>query len=190
MKKNVLFAFLLLTFLGFSQTDDDSKKTTFGFRAGLNLTDLTIRSNYFPNDNGDGTYATITLYGSFYSNFRLNKRLSLQPELGVTYSDDLIFVEIPLYLNYDFSNKFTAFLGPKYSYLANENFSTSSSNLLFTTRSAFSLDLGVRYNFTSKLFIDTIFSVPITTQKQTNFDNFGTIDYYRTELRIGLGYRF
>lgn len=185
MKKNVLFAFLFVTVLSFSQTDD-SKKTTFGFRAGLNLSNLTIRSSYFPNDNGDGTYATATLYGSFYSNFRLNNKLSLQPELGVTYSDDLIFVEVPLYLNYDFSNKFTAFIGPKYSYLANENY----NNSIFTTRSSFSLDLGVRYNFSSKLFIDALYSFPITTQKQTYFDNFNTLEYSRREIRIGLGYRF
>lgn len=186
MKKNVLFAFLFVTFLSFSQTYDDSKKTTFGFRAGLNLSDLTIQSHYSNSNNGDGTYATTTLYGSFYSNFRLNNKLSLQPELGVTYSDDLIFVEVPLFLNYDFSNKFTGFIGPKYSYLANENY----NNALFTTRSSFSLDLGVRYKFTTKLFIDATFSFPLTTQKQTYFNNFNTVEYSRSELRIGVGYRF
>ena len=185
MKRKVLFAFLFVTFVGLSQTDHDSKKTTFGFRAGLNLSDLTILSSYY-NNEGDGTYATTTLYGIFYSNFRLNNRLSLQPELGFTYSEDLIFVEVPLFLNYDFSNKFTGFMGPKYSYLTNENY----NNSLFTTRSSFSVDLGVRYKFISKFFIDATFSFPLTTQKQTYFNNFNTVRYSRNELRFGVGYRF
>ncbi|PKP18688.1 MAG: hypothetical protein CVU07_01420 [Bacteroidetes bacterium HGW-Bacteroidetes-23] len=185
MKINLLFVVLFLSTIAFSQSDDVSK-TTYGVRAGLNMTDLKIQSNIFPNNNGDGTYATTTIYGSFFANFKLNNKLNLQPELGLTFSDDLIFVEVPLFLNYDFSNKFIGFIGPKYSYLTNENY----NNALFSTRSSFSIDLGLRYNLTSKLFLDASYSMPLTTQKQTYFTPFNTVEYSRTEIRFGLGYRF
>lgn len=187
MRHTFTYFFLFLVFTSYSQTEEP-KKSTFGVRAGINMSSLSINPHItFSNNNyGDGTYATSTIYGSFFSNFKLNERLSLQPEIGATYSDDLIFVEVPLFLNYDFSNKFTGFFGPKYSYLANGNY----NNALFTTRSSFALDLGIRYNITKKLFIDASCSVHLTSQKQTYFEPFNTVEYYRNELRFGLGYRF
>lgn len=185
MKRLIYVVFLILNSIVYSQIEE-VPKTTFGVRAGINMTDLKIQSNIFPNSNGDGTYATTTLFGSFFTNFKLNQKLSLQPELGLTFSDDLIFVEVPLFVNYEFSKKITSFIGPKYSYLANENY----NDALFTTRSSFSVDLGLRYNITSKFFIDATYSLPLTTQKQTYFTPFNTVQYSRTELRLGVGYRF
>lgn len=184
------FFFLFLLFLvysTYSQTEDP-RNTTFGFRLGINSSTLSIEPHMNTNNNdfGAGKYGTTTLYGSFFSNFKITPKLSLQPELGLTYSDDLFFVEVPLFLNYDFSNKFTGFIGPKYSYLTNANY----NNALFSTRSSFALDLGLRYNITPKWFLDASYSLHLTSQKQTYFTPFNTIEYYRSEFRIGIGYRF
>jgi opacity protein-like surface antigen len=185
MKKNIYVVFLVFSSIIYSQSED-IPKISFGVRAGINLTNLKIQSNFFPNNNGDGTYATTTLFGSFFTNFKINQKLSLQPELGLTFSDDLIFVEVPFFVNYEFSKKITGFIGPKYSYLVNGDY----NDALFTTRSAFSIDLGSRYNVTSKFFIDATYSLPLTTQKQTFFTPLSTVQYSRTELRLGAGYRF
>jgi opacity protein-like surface antigen len=72
------------------------------------------------------------------------------------------------------------------SYLTDENYYRA----IFNTRSAFSFDLGFRYNLTKRLFLDATYVLPLTSQKQTNLQTFNTTEYSRQEIRIGLGYRF
>lgn len=183
--KNIYFILLIVTtFVGYSQEGKSSKKDSYGFRMGFNFTDLKIHSD--PISEEDGIYATGTFYAGFYGNFLLHKELSLQPELSLTFSDDIIFVEVPVYLNYNLNNKFIVFLGPKISYLADENYNKS----FFATRSAFNFDLGARYWITNKLFIDGIFSLALTSQKKIYLETFETTSYSRNEKRLGLGYKF
>lgn len=187
MKKNFsLFIVLLSTIIQAQTKDPKTEKITFGFRAGLNLTDLKLNPNSSEFADQEGIYATTTMYGGFFTNFPLNSKISLQPELALAYSDDNFFVEIPLYFNYNFTPKIVGFAGPKISYITESNF----NDAIFTTRSAFSFDLGARYWILSKLFVDGTYSLPLTTQKQTYFNPISTVEYSRTELRFGVGYQF
>lgn len=184
MKRTLLLWAVFNAIFVFGQTDHPPKKK-FGFRAGVNMTDLKIYSyNYY--DPANGIYATTTAYGSFFGDFRLSDRLSLQPELGLTFSDDMTFVEVPVYLNYHFSDKLIGFFGPKMSYLTDQNYYRS----IFNTRSAFSFDIGLRYNITKRFFLDATYVLPLSSQKQTHLQTFNTTEYSRQEIRFGLGYRF
>ena len=107
MKKTIILFGLLFSVIGYSQ--EDTSKTTFGIKAGLNFTN----SYDFSKIRGfEVISASTTAFGGFYANFPLTEKLSIQPELLLSYSEDYIFVDVPLHLNYKLG-KMDLIFGPK-----------------------------------------------------------------------------
>ena len=185
MKKTIILFGLLFSVIGYSQ--EDNPKTTFGFKAGVNFSNLHYDFGAAETKNQDiFVISSTNAFGGFYANFPLNEKLSIQPELLASYSEDFIFAEIPLHLNYKLGKKLDLVFGPKMSYIVDEE----HGNTFFSTRSAVSFDVGLKYWLTSKLSLEAIYSLGITSQKEHSISDLQRNKYYRNEFRVSLGYRF
>lgn len=184
MKKTIILFGLLFSVIGYSQ--EDTPKTTFGIKAGLNFSNLYAYSKIGGYTVRDNIIPTTNAFGGFYANFPLTEKLSIQPELLVSYAEDFIFVEVPLHLNYKIGKKLDLVFGPKMNYLADE----AIGNSIYSTRSAISFDAGLKYWLTKRVSLEALYSQGITSHKENNLLSLEKSNYYRNEYRVSLGYRF
>jgi hypothetical protein len=107
----------------------------------------------------DGTktgYRGTELYGSFFSDIRLMKLISLENELLFSWTDDYHFIEFPIHLKYHFTTKWKAFAGPKLDFIADNDNEPFESRYKFRNFGV-SGELGLQYYFTGHFFTDTVF---------------------------------
>jgi len=124
MKKVILL--LAAGFIGLSamaQTKTAAKTTTFGIRAGVNL-------STFGGDDADDVKSKIGLNAGVYANILISNGFSIQPELaysqlGCKFEDGgdiryaLDYITLPVLAKYDFSNSgFSLYAGPQIGFLA------------------------------------------------------------------------
>ncbi|WP_053992437.1 outer membrane beta-barrel protein [Mangrovimonas sp. TPBH4] len=177
------FIFLFSLFLGLTQFTFSQEKsqdyqlhtTTFGFKAGLN------QSFIVPGHYSIDGYQGLELYGGFFSETRLTERWSFQNELVFSYTDEYLFLEIPLVMKYHITDKFSAFGGAKIDLILNDELTKEHLR-----RMGVSLEIGVQYDFSRKFFAEARFGYGLVDQIYIE-DFYGG---YRNTLRVGVGYKF
>jgi len=157
MKKIMLTSFAVIFFLFQS-----NGQISFGVKAGINSSNLTGLSH--KNDNYfNSTFARTCDYFGFFSEIKLNKKFSIQPEIlgsgkGFGYvvnpaSKNIIslnYISIPVLIKYNYTNKLSFLLGPEFNFLIQKSF--SSQYLEVGTNNSFNLgiDLGIACKLNKK----------------------------------------
>ena len=177
MKKLLLSSVIFITFFTAIHSQEQNQftknQTTFGFKGGLN-------QSYISANNTPG-YQGLEFYGGFFSETRLSEKWSFQNELLFSFTDDYHFIEVPLFLKYNFNEKLSLFVGPKLDFLVDEVSDGEKFDPL-----GLSLEIGVQYNFAKRFFVEGRYGYSFTNQV-----DFG--EFYsgaRRTLRFGVGYKF
>jgi hypothetical protein len=193
--KNLLLPIFLLSFLtgsGQNKSKDlepetkDHKhvKTIFGFKGGYNNSVINGREL-----SGAKTgYTGGELYGAFFADTRITKKISFENELLFSWTDDYHFIEIPLHLKFTFAGKWNVFAGPKLDIIADKSNAYFESGRFDFRHFGVSGELGVQYNFTRWFFAETRYSKGFT--KQVNDSWLDINGGKRNTFRIGAGIKF
>lgn len=173
MKKRLLLLVLLCTtFIAlFAQEKEEQTfgKTTFGVKAGLDLT--------FVSDAGRSEKNS-DFYAGLFAETSLSRKLSLQYEMRYSSFGNNYFIEIPLLLKYHFNDKWSMTFGPRMDFLANDRDKARNFSM--------AAEIGVQYNITEKFFVEGSYS--ISSERQVVIDPIRTGS--RNNLRFGVGYKF
>lgn len=154
--------------------------TRFGFKAGVNFSDIT----------GDGTgafvgetsgYAGTELYGGLFSDTKISRNWNLQTEGIFSYTDDLLFLEVPVLFKRKVVKNVWAFAGPKVQMIINETPDVTNSVGL-------GFDIGGQYDLPKNFFIEARYGFGLTNQINSEF--FDVVNANRNVLRLGIGYKF
>ncbi|MCF6212692.1 MAG: PorT family protein [Flavobacteriaceae bacterium] len=175
--KFLLSGLLMITCLTvFGQVE---KKTTFGFKGGLN-------QSYINGSmiNGDKSgYTGLELYTGFFADTRLSEKWHIENEILFSYTDSYHFVETPLHLKYEISPKINVFFGPKLDFLIGN---TSDYNNEISKFYSISGEIGTQFKINKRFFIELRYSKSFTKQ----FDIIDFNNGKRNTLRLGLGINF
>ncbi len=178
MKKTLLLLVVAFVFTNISYSQDDDlsfkSKTIHGFKAGLNQSYL--------NTSSDNGYSGLELYGGFFAETSLSRKISFQYELMYSYTDDISFLEIPLLLKYHLNDRWSFMAGPKLDVIANK----SIEGAIYEPLSV-SISLGVQYDISKRFFVEGRYGFGLSKQLITD-SNSNT--FSRSTLRLGVGYRF
>lgn len=155
------------------------KKTRFGFKGGLNKTDI---RGIMADGNKSGFTGT-ELYGSFFADTQLSKKWNIENEILFSYTDSYHFAEIPIHLKYKLSSKFNVLFGPKLDFLIG-NVSDYGSDI--SKYYGVSFEVGSQFKINKSFFVEFRYSKSFTKQ----FDYFDFYDGKRNTLRIGIGTYF
>ena len=130
MYKSLWFLiFVLNVQTGFTQS-----KTDFGIKGGLNLTFIKVPEASF----GDNIEVKSGYYGGFFIAIPIDSNLSIEPEVLYVGLNDFRFINAPIYLKYQASNKFYILIGPSLNYFVD----------FFSNKFKVRADLSVAYQFT------------------------------------------
>jgi hypothetical protein len=190
--KHLLLFFALSLFLSSNGQDTkitastkDHKRTItwIGFKGGFNRSHIVGREL-----DGDKTgYVGGELYGGFFAETMLSKRINIETELLFSWTDDYHFIELPVHLELTFGPKWSIFAGPKLDYIVDNDKNALESEYKFK-KFGVSADLGVQYNITRIFFAEIRHSRGFTEQVTNTF-----LEIYngkRNTSRIGLGICF
>lgn len=155
------------------------KKTRFGFKGGLNKTDI----RGIMADNNKTGYSGTELYGSFFADTQLSKKWHIENEILFSYTDSYHFVEVPIHLKYKLSSKFNILFGPKFEFLIG-NVSDYGSDI--SKYYGVSFEVGSQFKINKSFFVEFRYSKSFTKQ----FDYFDFYEGKRNTLRIGIGTYF
>ena len=171
-----------ITFIAHSEqiepTKDDQKQRTFGFKGGLNHS---VINGHELDDTKTG-YVGYEVYGSLFSNSKLNDKLNLENEVLVSFTDEYLFIEIPIHLKYKFHDKWTFLMGPKIDFIPSELTHYEIKPM------GVSAELGVQYDINKRYFAELRVSKGFT--KQVNDFVLEIYDGKRNTFRFGLGINF
>ena len=179
--KKIFFLILISACLFVQLSAQTAKKTRFGIKGGLNHT---VINGYETNGNKTGFVGT-TIYGALFSESHLGPTTFLVNELLFSWVNDWHFIEVPFFIKQMLSSRLSAFLGPKLD-LAADKFDNSDE-----TKSKFlgvSIETGVQFNFTKRVFIEGRYSFGLS--KQFKDESFDINEGNRNTLRFGAGFRF
>jgi hypothetical protein len=190
MKKISLFFLSLLSasFL-FAQS------TSFGLKGGLNISTTT-------NSQGGERGSRPGLHAGLLAHIHINQMLAIQPEIvyssqGAKYtvtdgehSLALNYVNLPVQVQYMFSNGFRLQTGPQVGFLASAKDKRNGAETDFFTSDDFksvdfSWSAGLGYMAPSGLGIDARYNFGLS-----NINDFGTATVHNNVFQIGLFYQF
>ncbi|PKG42755.1 porin family protein [Psychroflexus sp. MES1-P1E] len=190
MKKTIMKRILLLStiaILGLSNSMI-AQNVDFGLKTGLNI------SNFTGGDVGENSLFGFHVGG--FAEFKLNKKISLQPELlystqGSEVQNSLKikvdYLTIPLMVKYYLSEKFSVEAGPQASFLLNDKAEFDDSSIpdadIDASSFDFGLNAGLGYNFNSNLFAQVRYNYGITTVGENP-------DVKNSVFQMSLGYKF
>jgi len=159
MNKILLTGFLFLCFLKCNAQTQPS----FGIKGGLNLTFFKVPEAQFGN-----TIQTETgFYTGVFSEFNIDKGVSLQPEVLYIQLNDFKFINAPIYAKFKLTNKLDFLAGPSLNYFFD----------FFTNKFKVRGDIATSYNLSNKFDVHIKFVVGFTEVAPNG-------------LFIGTGYKF
>ncbi|MEJ7779649.1 MAG: secretin and TonB N-terminal domain-containing protein [Daejeonella sp.] len=159
----------------------ENKKITFGFKGGMNNSRIYATAS----DGSKSGYIGTELYGGFFADTRMTAKLSLGTELIFSFTDSYHFIELPLHLKYNLSEKWNLMAGPKLDYIADGMSDFAYDNF---KRVGISGEIGSQYQINQLFFAEVRYAYGVTPQ--INSQGFGFSDGYRNTLRLGLGINF
>ena len=176
MKKILLAILLIITAGADLYAQDGTEGMTMAY------TSFNMSFNNKDNESVGGFYVGV------FKDFELNEKVLIHPELQFAYYERdnkgrFSNISLPVLVQYEFVKSLSVIGGPQFDYLIDdddEHFNKFS----------FSLALGLQYDITSLLFVNSRFSYGMTERLKN--DEFAGIDSdLRTHsFNFGLGYRF
>jgi outer membrane protein with beta-barrel domain len=161
--KNLITITLLLFFVSiYSQTDtlsvEKEKKSTLKFIGGFNTNRIIL-------------------------NTKFSDKWSFRNELIFTKIEENRFVEIPFLLNYNITNRWRIFLGPKLDYSLKNNYGFANDN---SPTFGVSVEFGSRYDFKNNFFGEIKFDHIFTKNMNTSALGFKNVTKGEVvKLRLG-----
>jgi hypothetical protein len=182
LKVRLLLSTLLLFSFG-SLYAQSPKKTNIGIKAGLNHSIIKGIET-----NGEPTGFTGTdFYAAFFANTLLRNEWRLGAELLFSYMDDYHFIEFPVQIHYNVTDKIGVFTGPKLDFIVDSVVEPDDSGYDFETF-GFSIETGVQYLITRKMLLEFRYSKGITDQ--INDIVLDINNGKRNTIRLGIGIIF
>ena len=181
--KNLLLPWLFLVCFTITIYGQEKGKTTFGFKGGLNNSEL----KGFDLSGQKTRYSGIELYASLFSDTELNKTLNLQNELLFSWTDVYHFIEVPIHIKYTLSSKFKVFAGPKLDFILDDDDNFQHKDFQFKNF-GISVEVGTQFKLTKRFFTEIRYSKSFTEQIDDSF--LGIYQGKRNALRAGLGINF
>ena len=184
MKKIALMSLLVLTVMvGYGQEEESltKRKTRFGITAGYDQNFFKLQ---FDERNSVINHDHSILFGGFFVETPLNKRLSLQTELlysRIT-SEDLNMIELPVLLKYRIGKRWSITGGPQLNYIFHDGGDrTFARNINEKLTVGFSI--GIEYDITRNLSAFFRYTHRFTKCIHPDLGNING-------FRLGLAYRF
>ena len=172
----------------------NAQHMNIGIKAGLNIYNI-------HNDNSSAYDTKAGFHAGLVGHFHLDKHLAFQPELvysaegakytiaGIKTNINLGYINVPLLLQYMFSNGFRLEAGPQVGFLANANSETNNNktNIKNNLRKAdFSIGMGLGYvNPASGFGIDARYNLGIS-----NINENSSVKSSNRGLQLGVFYLF
>lgn len=183
MKKIAITGLLLLsTLLGFSQKNEitTKKKTRFGITTGVNF-------NYYKVTIGNNRLSNLdptSLFGGLLVETQLTDRFSLQGELlySRVQSEELNFIEAPVFVKYRLGRNFKLYAGAQLNYLLEGNEPLDYHSGIQERLSAGFL-VGAEYDFGDHWTLFARYSHRLTHNFHPNLSNIHG-------LKFGVAYKF
>lgn len=175
MKKSILVVFFL-TITSYGQIN---KNPIFGFKGGLNKSYIVAENNNY--------YTGLELYVGFFMDTNLKSGFKIQNEIIFSYTDDYHFIEIPVLIKYQISNKYSIFAGPKLDFIPDNDNDDFEYDYQFKNFGISGV-LGGQYNLTKRFFFEIRYSRSFTAQ----IDDL-VLELYnskRRTVRLGVGFKF
>ncbi|CAM3933511.1 porin family protein [Flavobacterium sinopsychrotolerans] len=173
--KKLIFASLVLSFMSFTAVQAQEKTASFGFKGGLNFSNLYT-------DNVDDNNVLTGFNAGLYAKFPISNNIAIQPEISYTtkgaelvYNNAFVqgtakfnvnYIEVPVLLVMNITDNFNVHVGPYAAYMVSgkttndSNFSSSENELDTNDFNKFDAGLagglgidldvvnfGVRYNY-------------------------------------------
>lgn len=183
--KNIIYKITL--YLGFifcvqkynAQVKDDGADFRIGIKGGINRSVVNAIDNFGEKSGYIGT----ELYGGIVFQRKIANQSFMQVSALVSYTDDVTFIELPIYYRYNIYNKISVFAGPKLNYIPDVQYNNFN---YFRKRLGVNIDIGTDYQIIKNLYFEASFSKAFTKQ----YDNTALDFYYskRNVYRIGLTY--
>ena len=183
MKTLLSVLFFSMTIMAHAQQTETSKnnekQTTFGFKTGLNHTQLNLHEDPY-NEKNKTVGAEV--YVGLFSSSKLNEKLNIENEVLVLANLAHIFIELPIHLKYNFHDKWSVLIGPKI------DFSRFKINKTLQRGMGMSAEIGFQYKINKKYFTEIRYAKGVTG----HFDDLNNdlLDGKRNTLRLGLGINF
>jgi hypothetical protein len=160
------------------ERSDAVGSSRFGFKAGVNFSDVTGTDFITQEDSG---YAGTALYGGFFVDTKIANKWSIQNELTFSSTDVYSYLELPVLLKRRFTKKWSAFAGPQVAYVF--DYADSVENNF-----GIGLDFGIQYDLPKDFFIEARYGLGFTEHFNENF--LGIENAKRSVLRVGVGIKF
>lgn len=207
MKKQLLiFACLgFITSALAQEKETNSKKITYGIKAGLNLSS---QSGYFSND----TKSKLNYHVGFFAELRLSEKFAIQPELhysvqgaefdiesnlfgNFVISDTYRYINVPIMAKYFVTEKLSAEVGPQIGYLVSAerdfNLSSFSTDLTGGARVDFGVNFGLGYKLSKHLSVGARYNLGLTEVTGTpTVQQKGSGKLKNSVFQASIGYSF
>ena len=172
-------AIILVLLLGPVTLYGQEKKAIFGFKGGLNQSDV----NATGLNGSKSGYIGTELYAGFFADSKLSEKFSLGNELLFSFTNDYHFIELPIHFKYKIVEKWNVSLGPKLDYIVD-------NDDVWNDFKQFGLsgEIGSQYRINSLFFAEVRYAQSFT--RQINSDFFEFYNGKRNTFRIGLGVNF
>jgi hypothetical protein len=180
LKRFIQILCILITGIIYSQ----DYPLKFGVKAGWNYSNVNAIDEY-GEPSGYLSGIIDEVYGGFVIEKQISKKSYLQTVPTVSFTDAIIFIELPFYFKYNFYKNFSLLVGPKLNYIPDEQYNNFH---YFRKRLGISGDIGVDYKLSNRFTVEGTLSRGFTKQ----FDDL-VLTYYeakRDVYRIGVTYYF
>jgi hypothetical protein len=214
---SLVFVFSLMTI--------NAQKFNFGARIGSNYSNLDINSLFYTlNPNSFEHKSMVGVNLSFYSDINIYKKISIQPELSFSWEGgstnfepqgasalhferkyNLAYLNIPILIKYNITEKFNFFAGPQIGLLIYGEDSTKNQGGIIETDNYgqffiapnhttskdtfktfnFGIAYGLSYNFHKNFNLDLRY-----VKGLTNIRNEPSTTFKSNVFQFGLGYKF
>ncbi|PQJ31700.1 hypothetical protein BST92_07075 [Nonlabens arenilitoris] len=160
------------------ERNENIGSSRFGYKMGVNFSNVTGIDELSGADSG---YAGTELYGGLFIDTRISENWNLQNEATFSFTDEFLFLEIPVLFKRKVGNNFWAFGGPKAQLVTNETTSV-------TRNVGLGVDFGLQYDLPKDFFIEARYGIGLSEQIGSDF--LGFTNGKRNVLRIGVGIKF
>ena len=139
--KKLIFASLVLSFMSFTAVQAQEKTASFGFKGGLNFSNLYT-------DNVDDNNVLTGFNAGLYAKFPISNNIAIQPEISYTtkgaelvYNNAFVqgtakfnvnYIEVPVLLVMNITDNFNVHVGPYAAYMVSGK--TTNDSKLISTR--------------------------------------------------------
>ncbi|EAZ96954.1 hypothetical protein FBBAL38_06005 [Flavobacteria bacterium BAL38] len=209
MKKIILAVAFLAAFLT-SNAQENNSKTTFGAKAGLNISSASVDRGY---DTDISSLVGVHIGG--FANFKLDEKFAVQPELlfstqgfkeydndgGYIYDDKikLTYINLPVSFQYTVASKFKVEAGPQVDFLLSgkadgkyydpmfdETQTQNNVDIKDSLKSVvFGFNIGAGYAITPKLTANVRYHLGLSEA-----DDLEGVKVKNRNFQVGLGYSF